>query len=313
MSTKRKTILQVKKTIMDLVGDEYTLESTEYKNNKQKMIFRHYKDNGHHDFEMTTKDFIHGGNRCPICWKEKLKLQKNRRKNLSDIKKELHELVGSEYEIVSDNYTNSRTKITFKHNLPNNHSHLFEMMWNDFQQGHRCSNCRGHQKTEDDVNYIIEENTKGEYKLNKIINKKEILIEHCECGTVFKRNYHSFLRNRSCVCLKCFPTSKGEEIIERYLKEHNYEYEREVKLEGCKFKRHLLFDFCVKNKGEKILIEFDGQQHFIPTRGNKEFFLTLQRDKKKDEYCMLNNLKLIRIHYLQKSNIAKILDRELMR
>lgn len=61
----------------------------------------------------------------------------------------------------------------------------------------------------------------------------------------------------------------------------------------------LRFDFGIYNSNGKLncLIEVDGEYHFKPIRGK----LALQKQKafdtKKNAYCLLHNIKLIRIPY----------------
>lgn len=94
------------------------------------------------------------------------------------------------------------------------------------------------------------------------------------------------------------------------------DYETEYRFEDCKDTRSLPFDFYIKSKN--ICIEYDGEQHFIPIRFNKnitqeemnEKFKSQQyRDKIKTEYCKNNNIKLIRIPYTDFDNIEKILNK----
>lgn len=46
------------------------------------------------------------------------------------------------YKLLSNNYKDSHAKILIQ--CPNNH--IFEMKFNDFQQGHRCSKCKSVKK-----------------------------------------------------------------------------------------------------------------------------------------------------------------------
>ena len=63
------------------------------------------------------------------------------------------------------------------------------------------------------------------------------------------------------------------------------------------------FDFYIKKYN--LLIEVDGEGHYEPIRFNgcskkvaeKNFKDTKKRDKIKDEYCIDNNIPLLRISY----------------
>lgn len=213
----------------------YTLMS-EYKTNRDKVTVRH--DNCGRVFEATPNNLRDKGSRCPSCFG-------NEKKDTEDFKREVFELVGTEYEVLSD-YENSHKKIEMKHI---DCSHIYQVTPDKFLGGRRCPNCK---------------------------------------------------------------VSKGEDAIRKYLLLAGYTFAREVKFEGCKYKRELPFDFAVyKNNKVLALIEFDGEQHFK----TKEFFggsqghtLTKLRDKIKDEFCSQNNIPLIRIPYYELENVPSILE-----
>lgn len=69
-----------------------------------------------------------------------------------------------------------------------------------------------------------------------------------------------------------------------------------------KYCRPLKFDFYIPKTN--TLIEYDGEQHFKPSKkyGGEKFETTIENDKIKNEYCLKNNINLIRIHYKFPSN-----------
>ena len=116
-------------------------------------------------------------------------------------------------------------------------------------------------------------------------------------------------------------TSKGECIIIKFLTRKNIEFKREQRFPGLvnpDTQQSLRFDFYIPNK--KICIEFDGAQHFMyvpelhgrnKELGNLKLRSQQYRDKIKDQYCVDNSLKLIRISYKDMDNIERILNGEL--
>jgi hypothetical protein len=78
---------------------------------------------------------------------------------------------------------------------------------------------------------------------------------------------------------------------------------REVFFDNCvntkkgKYCRPLRFDFYLPKL--KTIIEFDGEQHFRPSKkfGGEKFETTKENDNIKNEFCKKNNINLIRIHY----------------
>mgnify|MGYP005756758865 CR=1 FL=1 len=63
--SKKKTINEAKKDFYSLVGDEYSILSTEYINNKAKLLIKHNKCGL--EFKMRYNDFVSQGHRCPYC------------------------------------------------------------------------------------------------------------------------------------------------------------------------------------------------------------------------------------------------------
>lgn len=62
-----------------------------------------------------------------------------------------------------------------------------------------------------------------------------------------------------------------------------------------------------------MAIEFDGEQHFqyIPSLHGHDysrFEAQQQRDKEKNQYCLKNNIMLLRIPYYEIDNLFNILE-----
>lgn len=122
----------------------------------------------------------------------------------------------------------------------------------------------------------------------------------CDCGTIVsvRASHLTLLRTQSCGCMK---ESHGELKVKQLLLENNIIFEQEKTFETCKFSngRYARFDFYIPDK--KYLIEFDGEQHFRFSNSgwnNKENFLKIkERDAYKNDWCIKNNIPLIRIPY----------------
>ena len=94
---------------------------------------------------------------------------------------------------------------------------------------------------------------------------------------------------------------------------YNIKYDIQYRFDDCKNILTLPFDFKLKKNGRPICIEFDGDMHFKP-RGTDTIEYFIQRkinDGLKNEYCLNNGIKLIRIPYWETQNIEKILIKEL--
>lgn len=111
--------------------------------------------------------------------------------------------------------------------------------------------------------------------------------------------------------------SKGEERIEKWLIENNFNYQKQfsfVELKGKK--KELRFDFAVfKNNSLLCLIEYQGEQHYQVVDifdGETGFEQRQLNDQKKRDYCDKNNIYLLEIPYWSYSEIENILEDELM-
>lgn len=119
-------------------------------------------------------------------------------------------------------------------------------------------------------------------------------------------------------CPKC-NLSHGETLIVNFLQINKIYYDSQFRIKDCKDKRTLPFDFAIFEDQEKTklkcLIEFDGQQHFqICARfkmTKQSLELNQLHDKIKTDYCLKNNIKLIRISFWEKDSIEEILKKEL--
>ena len=69
------------------------------------------------------------------------------------------------------------------------------------------------------------------------------------------------------------------------------------------------FDFYIKNyHGRSLLIEIDGEQHFKPIYGRQKFLKGQEHDRRKNSYCLANNIELYRIPYWEIKNIKTFED-----
>lgn len=127
----------------------------------------------------------------------------------------------------------------------------------------------------------------------------------CDCGNIAFASASSLRNNRiqSCGCLH----STGENEISELLNQNNITFTKEYYFTDLKDKGFLRFDFGIIDKNNnklKYLIEFDGEIHFKQTGWTKnDHTKIVLHDKMKDEYCIKNNIPLIRIPYYKRHNI----------
>lgn len=190
----------------------------------------------------------------------------------------------------------------------------------------KCSN--GHLYTQDRRNLLAGKGCNQCYLENKLYTKERVIDEIVNIhGDYYKYCFKEFKNLHSKIEIKCKKDhifyqkvanhlqgkgcpmcreSVGERRIANYLDKNKIVYIRQKKFDDCKYKSKLAFDFYITNAN--LIIEYDGIQHFKPVKlfgGDKEFEKTKIRDEIKSNYCLDNNIELIRISYLD--NIQDIL------
>jgi very-short-patch-repair endonuclease len=101
----------------------------------------------------------------------------------------------------------------------------------------------------------------------------------------------------------------------KWLDDNNIQYINQKSFEDCKSPKNwsMRFDFYIPSKN--LLIEFDGKQHYYSgqvmnrkhTTTDEDFNYQIRKDKIKNEYCKINNIDLLRISYVEISNVDNIL------
>jgi very-short-patch-repair endonuclease len=157
--------------------------------------------------------------------------------------------------------------------------------------------------------FIKEANNVHDFKFSYeksiyLTNQTKVIIT-CPIHGDFEQRPLSHLQGMGC---QSCSESKGEKIIAKFLDKYNVSYYRQHKFDDCKNIFSLPFDFYLPKY--RIIIEFDGKQHFEPIKhfGGLVTFEKLKvNDKIKNDYCEENYMNLIRIKYDQIDDIYQIL------
>lgn len=286
-------------------GNQYTV-LTPYTRGHEKVLVRHNECG--FEWEIDPWNLIQGQiKKCPMCSDKWRRSQK-------DYEEEIHRITNGEFEVVSE-YKNQKTPVAFRHKKCGN---VFYKKPMDFRRSLNCPHCSGihrNQSTESfqsRLNDMYGERYKllGEY--TKARNK--IKVECLRCGNIFFATPDSLVSGHGCPKCVC---SRGEDIIENWLKENGFTYEKQYCDKRCRDIRALRFDFAVFEESNlKLLIEFDGVQHYRPTRFNSlltntdcenQFSDTQRKDRIKDSFCKENGIPLLRISYKKIDDIHTIL------
>jgi hypothetical protein len=179
-------------------------------------------------------------------------------------------------------------------------NHIYKQDRRNFLADKKCKQCYLDSKVftkEKIINDI--KNIHGDYykyNFNNFRNIHSKIEIRCKKEHIFYQKVSNHLQGKGCpICRE----SNGERRIALFLENNNIEFIRQKKFNDCFFKEKLSFDFYLPNLD--VIIEYDGIQHFKPVSifgGVKEFEKNKIRDKIKNEYCIKNNIHLIRISYL---------------
>ena len=230
-----------------------------------------------------------------------------RMKTQAEFDRDVFEETGFEYMFMED-YKGSSTLIQVVHMKCGN---LYEVRPYKHLGGGRCPKCarKGRAKTTEEFKEDVYKLVKDEYEVMEEYKNTntDISMRHNVCGNEFPVKPSSFLsRGRRCGDCK---DSKGERNIKDFLDENNIAYEREKEFDGMVNVGNLRFDFYLPEYN--VAIEFDGIQHFehVPYFTTPEGFERQQEnDEIKNNYCLENNIPLLRIDYKKLGNEGKYIQ-----
>jgi very-short-patch-repair endonuclease len=298
--------------------ENYKLISVEYKKSADKLNLICPKN---HNIWISFNNFKKG-KRCGVCFG-------NNYLNYQTVKNFIEIESGSNCILLSEDYINNVQMLKIKCNCGS----VFKTTFAKFNNRNKrqCNNCGNLLKNKDKAkihskfveeiyNLVANEYTiLGQY----VTSKTPILIKHNVCGNeyyVTPSNFNS--KHNQTRCPKC-KSSKSEKETEKILNKNKIIYKKQFKFDNCKNIFSLPFDFAIFDNNEKliILLELDGEQHYKPVRfggvshdiAEKNYKLNKIRDDIKNEYCEKNNIRLLRISYIEFKNIEQILINELNR
>ena len=102
--------------------------------------------------------------------------------------------------------------------------------------------------------------------------------------------------------------SKYEESVIKILKQGQISFVREKTFSDLKHGQ-FRFDFYIYNlNGAPAIVEVDGEQHFKPIYGRQSFLKGQEHDRRKNSYCLANNIPLYRIPYWEIKNLKTSAD-----
>lgn len=275
------------------------LEPFQYKNSQTKIHLKCDIDN--YEWYSSYDNFINNGAGCRKCYKTaKLTLD------------ELNDGVLKRCKEINCSITKpviNKNNIYLRCNID---GYEWNCKYNSFVNNKTgCPKCGGVAKITQEYaeNIVNKRCIKMNYSLIEPFvfktNKTKIKLKCNNCGHFFSPTYNGFISAET-GCKKC-NQSKGEERITNFLNLKKIDFIQEYKFDDCKYVRKLLFDFYLPEY--KLLIEYDGEQHFQPQNcwgGEKEFQIIKKRDEIKNRFCTENQIDLLRIKYNE--NVEEKID-----
>jgi hypothetical protein len=258
------------------------------------------------------------GKGCPYCRAENNRLMsENKRLNSKntfiDKVTKLSFYKNIKYNYSKTKYINSSSKVEI---ICPSHGSFWQKP-NDHLNGRGCEKC-GNESIYSTDDFISKAQQCKFHKLKnynystvKYVNSYTKVSICCPKHGNFMQSPHTHLLGGGCP--KC-KQSKGESLIELFLKENKIQYENQKRFPSCKNIHTLPFDFAIYlNENLRGLIEFQGKQHYKiwgsskKEKHLKQFQENKLRDKIKKEYCSQNNIPLLEIPYTKINNIDSIL------
>jgi hypothetical protein len=302
--SRKLTIAQFKENAIKIHGNVYDYSDSNYNGYEEKILIKCKK---HGKFYQTPHNHIGNEQGCPICHR----LTKTTNEFIINAKK-IHK---NRFDYSDTKYINNYTPVIIKCHVHGN----FTQLPKNHLNGTPCPKCSKEKETHTTDDFIKSAiQTHGQlynydgvdYKTS--YDKVKII---CRKHGPFWIRPNNHLASKS-GCPKC-RWSKGELKIFNYLNGRKIEFERNKTFPLCVGKTGwtLKYDFYIPSV--KLLIEYDGEQHFKPSmigyyKVSKNDVKNNQcRDRIKDKFANDNGIKLLRIPYWKERHIEKILEENL--
>lgn len=239
----------------------------------------------HGIFEQIPSNHLYG-QKCPKCF--------GKNKTTENLIIEFKKIHKNRYDYRLVKYINSKLKIKI---ICKEHG-IFEQSVSCHLKGCNCPKCVGgikHTKEQFIEKSIKIHKNKYNYSLVEYKNARTKVKIICEKHGIFEQVPQHHITGVGCPsCCE----SKGEKKLIEILEKFNIKYFREKRFKDCRYKNPLPFDFYLPK--QNICIEYDGEQHFRKYQkfgGQNSLEKQKIKDSIKTNFCLENNIKLIRIKY----------------
>ena len=292
--TLRKTTEQFKKELREVNKD--ILVMSEYLNTTTKVKCKCLIDGN--EWYAQPQHLLHGS-RCPVC-------THNKRVSVEEMNERIKERFPN-IQIVGE-YTNTYSKARFMCSI-----HKYE--WKAVPSrllvsALGCPKCVPNSTKDHEyiVNKIKEVNDRIEITTKYVDSKTKLGCRCKVCGNEWENLPNALMFGNGCPNCRA---SKGERYIRMYLDEKNIKYTPQKKFEDLRSEqgRMLSYDYLIEIEKHKIVVEFNGKQHYMYIESAdgrySESKYDLEKRKKLDrikkEYALDNGIHYIEIPYFMVS------------
>jgi hypothetical protein len=225
--------LDIERVILDFNSEGYTFISGEYTNNVSVLIVKCTRG---HEFETSRVKWT-AGNRCPICYFERI--------NIQFVKESFED---ENYKLLSNEYIDAHSKL--KYICSNGHEH--EISWAAWQQGERCYHCRNlkHRVSIKEIKKMFEVEDYVFVEDSYLKSKLEYICPEGHEGSVSLGNWKTN-RVRCPVC-----GNNGTSIQEQDLIDHIEDLNVDIDIRNRSIIKPKELDVVIHSK--KIAIEYCG-------------------------------------------------------
>ena len=296
--SKRLT-MEIVKNKLNAVNPNVEILSEMYITSSEKLKCKCLIDG--HEWEAKWESLLQGSG-CPKCAIRQKTL------TLSSVKNRLAK-INPNIEILSTEYKHSQEKLKCRCLIDD---YEWSVTWSHLNRGVGCPKCSKRiSPTIQEVKKILKEISPN----IKVLSEKHInSTTKLKCKCLIDGHEWSALwchLQKGSGCPECGrKLSKAEVLIRNELNDLKLKHIREYIFEDLlgDFNHPLRFDFAIFYSGKlHCLIEYDGEFHYKKFYEEQNLERRQKYDKIKNEYCIKNNIPLIRIPYWEKENISEIL------
>jgi very-short-patch-repair endonuclease len=275
--TQDKTKLFISKATQ-IHGERYNYSKVNYINAKTKVTIICSE---HGDFQQTPSNHLSNYN-CQKC-------AKNFQLNTDSFIEKAKGIHNNKYDYSKVNYINADTQIII---ICIEHGEFTQIP--DFHINRKCGCPKCSNNVKLDILEFIEKAEKihfNKYDYSKVEysnNRNHVIIICKKHGEFTQQPFVHLLKHG---CPNCI--NKTEYKFFEKIKEFYPKIKRQYKVEWCKNKQCLPYDFAIEEL--KIIIELDGEQHFTQVSNWSSPKIQIENDKFKTECANKNGFSVIRI------------------